>query len=482
MKRNIIGTFIFMLLVGTTILPVSATVFIEHPHNILFNGKTLYVGGDGPNNFTAIFDAINEAEDGDTVYVYSGIYYETITVDKTITIQGEDKLSTIIDGVGNGDVVNINADNVKLHSFTIQNSGQGHGYEAGINIESDYSIITDNIISNNCWCADVRNSNYNIFSDNIIQDNTQGAIHLAFSRNNIVSNNTILNNRLRGVMLYSSGGNKITSNTFLDGGLEVYGSSHNSIYSNTVNGKSLVYLEDESNKIIDDAGQVILIRCTGITVQNLVLSYSSIGLQVRDSIDCNVIDNSILHNSQGVAIVGSSRILLEGNTINENWYTGVGVYHDKGGTKILKNNIQDNKNGLYIFNCVLGVDINSNIISENENGILVHSGSKFCTISENVISSNSGYGIDLSQSDGNIIYKNNFENNGVNAYMEYHLKLGFNKWSLATKGNYWDDWIGTGPKIIYGKIYLIIGEGYNFSIPWINFDWYPSTDPYLTKN
>ena len=279
-------------------------------------------------------------------------------------------------------------------------------------------------------------------------------------------------------MLYSSGENTIVSNTFVGGGLEVYGSSHNSVSSNTVNGKSLVYLEDESNKIIDDAGQVILIRCTRITVQNLVLSDSSIGLQIRGSRDCSIIGNSILHNFHGVAIVESSRVHLEGNTIEENWYTGIGVYYDKGGTEILKNTIVDNNDGLYIFNCLLGVDIKGNIVSDNENGMLIHSGSHFCTISENVISSNSEYGIDISHSEENLIFKNNFENNGVNAYMEYHLELGFNKWSFATKGNYWDDWDGSGSKIIYGKQYLIMGAGDGFSIPWVNFDWYPAQEPY----
>ena len=111
MKRKIVGIFVCVLLVGVAILPVSATAIKEQPSNILFNGKTLYVGGDGPNNYTAIQDAIDAAEDGDTIYVYSGIYYENITVDKTITLQGEDKISTIIDGGETGDVINIIADN-----------------------------------------------------------------------------------------------------------------------------------------------------------------------------------------------------------------------------------------------------------------------------------------------------------------------------------------------------------------------------------
>jgi len=41
----------------------------------LASSKTLYVGGNGVGNYSSIQDAIDSASDGDTVYVYSGIYY-----------------------------------------------------------------------------------------------------------------------------------------------------------------------------------------------------------------------------------------------------------------------------------------------------------------------------------------------------------------------------------------------------------------------
>ena len=62
-------------------------------------GKTLYVGGSGAGNYTTIQSAIDDANSGDTVFVYSGIYFENVIVNKTISLTGEDRNSTIIDGL-----------------------------------------------------------------------------------------------------------------------------------------------------------------------------------------------------------------------------------------------------------------------------------------------------------------------------------------------------------------------------------------------
>ena len=94
----------------------------EIPNETILN-TTLYVGGDGPNNYTHIQDAINNASDGDTIFVYSGIYHENIIVDKSIIILGENAEETIIVGNGYENVVNITADNAIIKNFGIRNSG-----------------------------------------------------------------------------------------------------------------------------------------------------------------------------------------------------------------------------------------------------------------------------------------------------------------------------------------------------------------------
>ncbi len=52
------------------------------------SGNTHFVGGHGQNNYSKIQDAIDNASDGDTIFVYSGIYYENIIVDILLDIIG----------------------------------------------------------------------------------------------------------------------------------------------------------------------------------------------------------------------------------------------------------------------------------------------------------------------------------------------------------------------------------------------------------
>jgi len=178
-------------------------------------GNILYVGGNGPNNYTKIQDAINDATNGDTIFVFNGTYYEHITINKTINLIGENKHNTIIDGSGSGDVVYISADTVNLSRFTIRKSGGSNTeYVGGIHIVSNSNVLSNNIITD-CWRAMYLKAS----SDNTIFNNyiTYHApeIRIRFESdcdNNIFNNNTIINCSLR--MLYQCNYNIIEYNTF----------------------------------------------------------------------------------------------------------------------------------------------------------------------------------------------------------------------------------------------------------------------------
>ncbi|HDN95751.1 MAG TPA: hypothetical protein ENG71_01620, partial [Thermoplasmatales archaeon] len=131
------------------------------------NGKTLHVGGDGPNNYTSIQSAINDAKDGDTVFVYddSSPYYENIVIDKSINLIGENKDTTVIEGK-NDNVIHIKANDADIAGFTIQSNG------------STYAVIYLN-----------HSNNTNIHS--LIIQLAKKGIHLLHSNNVTLSNNII---------------------------------------------------------------------------------------------------------------------------------------------------------------------------------------------------------------------------------------------------------------------------------------------------
>jgi hypothetical protein len=118
-KSLVVG--IILLFIGTCIIP-SIAQDTEKPLPTS-GGDWLYVGGNGPGNYSTIQGAINHSSDGDTVFVFSGLYYERLRVDKRINIIGEDRNSTIIDGSRRtNDVITITSGYVLIKGFMIRNS------------------------------------------------------------------------------------------------------------------------------------------------------------------------------------------------------------------------------------------------------------------------------------------------------------------------------------------------------------------------
>ena len=76
-------------------------------------------------NYTTIQEAINANEtlNGNTILVEDGTYYEHVVVNKSLTLVGENRDSTIVDGNGTGPAFTLNANNVSLISFTATNAG-----------------------------------------------------------------------------------------------------------------------------------------------------------------------------------------------------------------------------------------------------------------------------------------------------------------------------------------------------------------------
>lgn len=197
----------------------------------LNNDGMLYVGGSGPNNYSKIQDAIDDASSGDTIFVYddSSPYYENVVIDKSIDMVGENKETTIIDGNEKGNVVEIIADEAYINGFTMQNSGMG----VGVRLSSvSNTAVIGNIIIHNGGGILIDHSDSNTISHNVISNNEDKGIYLFHhSDSNSIHDNTIGNNRC-GIYLDWSDSNAIIGNTITDNG---YGISLLSSTGNNIN-------------------------------------------------------------------------------------------------------------------------------------------------------------------------------------------------------------------------------------------------------
>jgi parallel beta-helix repeat protein len=230
--RNVLAVGIMVLFIGAGIIPSAAQD--ERKGNIL------YVGGSGPGNYTRIQDAVDNASDGDTVFVFNGLYYENVIVNKAIRLLGESQTGTVIDGrENNGSVVTIFAPGVTLSRFTLQNCGDISN-AAEIFIGSDDNQIIENTM--NCtttphgeegvWCL---NSSGNTIERNTIQNHYYG-IWLEYCADTTISNNTIMNNGEWGIIIGNTKDTTISHNALTKnkGGIYLRDSSNNTLSRNSI--------------------------------------------------------------------------------------------------------------------------------------------------------------------------------------------------------------------------------------------------------
>jgi len=197
---------IILLFVGTGIIPGIAQD-IEKPLPTS-RGNWLYVGGSGPGNYTHIQYAVNNANPGDTVFVYddSSPYHEDVEISKSnINLIGEDKNTTIIEGYRISTALTFQSNNCRVSGFSL----------IGIDIE--------------------HGSNYNIISENNITGYIQGIRIFSECNGNIISGNYIHNNRGEGIMdcgdYTSIINNTVSNNRF---GIICGVGSYSRIYNNII--------------------------------------------------------------------------------------------------------------------------------------------------------------------------------------------------------------------------------------------------------
>ena len=295
---------VIVLFFGASTVPLIGGTNVEK-HNSIddrvsfmgFNsrGDILYVGGSGPSNYSKIQDAINDSSSGDTVFVYddSSPYYENVVVDKSINLIGEDKALTVIDGDGNYDVVYISVDSVNISGFTIQNSGNS-GRDAGIELNSNYTTIINNIILNNNVGVFIYHSNDNTVSENIIISNNDYGAYLHSSDSNFISQNTFSNNRWGIYFIYSIGNSILDNNVDSNNHYGIWISRFSN--NNTISGNII--------NLNNDYG-LFFYKSNSNNISSNVISNSSEGIYLFYSNSNAISRNNFLNNKEDASFRGA---------------------------------------------------------------------------------------------------------------------------------------------------------------------------------
>jgi parallel beta-helix repeat protein len=276
-----------MLMTVSTIIPVSATTLSER--SSLTRENTLYVGGSGPNNYTKIQDAVNASSNGDTVYVFddSAPYYETVVVNKSIRLIGEDMNTTIVQNLSKDKpVFTILADGTTFTGFFIkQRSTDNSGYPNALDVSSKNNIIQGNKIYAANGEGIVVTGGHNTVTFNIVIHAWEG-IFVEGTDNNISYNH--IEHTANGIYIYYSNDNMIFKNICIGNdanGIWMGNSKNNIIKYNTLSG-NIMY-----------AGLLAWLSYGNIIIGNTFSNNLNWGLQIRNGGNNTIIQNNFINNT-----------------------------------------------------------------------------------------------------------------------------------------------------------------------------------------
>jgi nitrous oxidase accessory protein len=300
-KQSIVVTLILVFMGASVVSGLTANIATQP----MSRGNWLYVGGGGPGNYTSIQKAIDNSSNGDTIYVFNNTYNENLdTKLKKITLMGEDKDITFIQGQGASPAVKIGTSDVTITGFTIF----GVTPESAIEVSTLASmvIINDNIIKQGAYGVKlIATTNKITISDNIISDQVYAGIYASSTSYSVISGNVIKGSGGQGIDL-------------------TLGSNHNSILNNTVimNTKEGIFLEGIGSNVNTVSGNNVSGNQVGIrittggtnTIKNNNIQGSAMeGLLLKSSSDNVITYNNFIDNKRQASFQFSSRDTWDAN-------------------------------------------------------------------------------------------------------------------------------------------------------------------------
>jgi len=263
-----------------------------------------------PDHYSTIQGAINKATPWDTIFVRSGTYYENVVVNKTLTLNGESRSNTIINGSGlsyTGALVTIVVDNVDMSEFTVTNALH-QGIEVG---DSGYCEVHDNVV---CFTGDRGivfggGDNNKAYNNVVHNSSAYGGIEAIWSSNNTIYNNIAYFNQW-GIATNHGSYNHIYNN-------KVHSNRGAGIHVDWPSTDNIIYNNDISSNT--NTGIRVINQANRTEIFGNKISENFCGIQLENSFANNISGNYIVNNAAAVTLVSS-----ENNTVYHNNFIGNG--------------------------------------------------------------------------------------------------------------------------------------------------------------
>jgi len=340
---------------------------------------------------------------------------------------------------------------------------------------SNNSIYNNSFFNNTRDGIKIFSGRRNHIINNTFDSNNDG-IWIWKSNDNIIRNNTIINDTEHlieegNIRLYESLNNTLENNTMTDNGISIKSDSlehwntHDIDTSNLVNGKPIQYWKNTNGETIPyGSGQVILVNCSEVVVENQNVSNTYVGIGVYFSTYCVIINNTCTANRlSGIHIDSSDNNDIINNTCSSNSRNGIYLY-DSSNNDITNNLCNDNSwdgicfEGDYWNNENNNNNITNNTCNSNDDGITLRG------INNNIIDNNtcnSNYdGIRLADSIRNTVTNNTlYSSSGaaVKLYDSQDIILGNNvmlESGISISGHwprYWETHTISTSNLVNGK-------------------------------
>jgi parallel beta-helix repeat protein len=431
----------------------------------------------GPNaEYKTIQSAVDAAPSGSTIVVFSGVYSENITINKSVKIFNANH-TAFLPLLANNQIlihardetqpaVNILSPNVTFQGFNVR------GGSAGIMLKGHHINIFDNNITNSRTGLLVENAEEIWLQRNNITQQTEFGVHVVDSRHvrlinntiernkdgilfedterSLLRNNTLRHHEERSITLFNSPDNGLFNNRILN--VEGFGLildhspqtlmrgnelnagnrsfwieastradyEHTIDTSNTINNNPMLYLKGLSERRLKpgiQVGYLALIDANDVTISHLNASNVPAGIVLVNANNITIQQTTIDRTRVGVLAQWSSDIYLSDSIITNVTQNAVHVEFSNT-TQLARMRIEGSgENAAYVLDSQ-SFSISESTLARNEIGSVWAENSTDGLLSDNIFNGNGQYAVYLKGTQRLTLDNNLMDGNLTGLYLE----------------------------------------------------------------